>query len=267
MEFIKVFSTWKKSLEFFAIDNLKLFFLVSLNNTKRSIEIFFRKFWYLLVSILITISILFILYPKNIASDGLNSGIVPISPVLGFIFLLLGLILFVYLILLMFIPYLVVRPSVEAKNVFYFKKHLSRIWGFLFIFFMVFIVPMSIGFLRVDMLNYVQASFLFKIFNAFFGLIFSLSVFFFLDIKKKVSSVFVAVFRALKSIVYFLPVFLFFALISLLISQVSFFMYNQGVIFKILYGIFSFVFLFLNLSFIVNYYTMIRHKYYDLLYK
>lgn len=268
MFFIDLLATWKKSLEFFGMDNLKLFLLVSLNNTKRSIVIFFSKFWWLLGGGLITVSIVFILSSKYIPLYGLNNNSTQITPFIGFIFLLLGFILSFFLILLMFIPYLIVRPSVEAKNYFYFKKHLKRVWGFLFIMFLVLGAPLTMGLVHINILNDTSfSSFIFKILNIFSGLIFSLSGFFFLDIKKKFSSVFVAIFRALKTILYFLPVFLFFSFISLFISQLSFFAYNQNLIFKIMYGIFSFVFLFLNLSFIVNYYTMLRHKYYDLLYK
>ncbi len=284
MIFTNIFSKWKESLDLFKKESFKLFLLVGLNNAKRSTIIFLSKFWWLLFLVLGSfIGGLFSLLGKDFVKIILlNKPIVGVQASAGsVIFGLLSLIVMIISsIFLIYITFLIVRPSIEAKDSFYFKKHLKRIFGFCFLMFFAFFI----NFLIVAIIGAkaVSTSILFKLFAGFLGIIFSLTVFFFLDSQKKLSSVFVSIFKALKAFIYFFPVFIFLQVVSLFFNSLFYFLLPlikeiliEGTVGSVIFGIFitiiytgfSLVVVFFNLSLIVNYYTMLKHKYYKLLYK
>lgn len=98
---------WKKSLEFFKKDNLKIYLLLTLNTWIRSIKILVRNFWWLFVIDLVCIWIL----PQtpNALSVALNT-------------------------LLLYATIMTARPSLEAKDFSYYLKYLRGIWVVLLIF-------------------------------------------------------------------------------------------------------------------------------------
>ena len=285
-----VFSKWKESLGFFKKESLKLFVLVGLNNAKRSTVIFFSKFWWLLLLVFTSfVGVMISFLGKNFISIlMMNKAAMVGAPVViappTAISILLGFSSFVVLSisfsLLIFVPYLIVRPSIEAKDSFYFKKHFKRIWGFLFLMFFL-MIPSYFLIYSVVGAKVVAESTAFKFFGGLWGIISALAIFFFLDSQKKLSSVFVSIFKALKAFVYFLPVFVFlsfvlfffnslssflFPLIKLIFIKGTFAYIALGVIIGIFYLVFAFAVSFFNLSLIVNYYTMLKHKYYKLFY-
>ena len=287
MIFTNIFSKWKESLDLFKKESFKLFLLVSLNNTKRSVSIFLRKFWWLCLLVLVSFFVgsTLLLGSNFISILFFNKTGFPIvfqHP--SGIYILFGLLSMLVSIIssgfLAFFIFLIVRPSIEAKDSFYFKKHINRVFGFSFIMFFLFFL--SFLFVSIIGLKYIKTNLLFKFFSGFLGVIFAFSVFFFLDSQKKMSSVFVSVFRALKAFVYFFPVFIFLHFVSLFFNLffsfifpflsemlikggiVSFVFVIIGII---LFIVFGFIIPIFNLSLIVNYYTMLKHKYYKLLYK
>jgi hypothetical protein len=265
-----IFKMWKKSLEFFKPESLKLFFLVNLNNTKRSVGIILKKFWWIIILAFVppVIIIPFFLKKAVISPTGqvvslsfLDSLIVTFSVLVGIIFSALCIYLF----------YLIVRPSTESKDYRYLKKHLSRIFGFLFIMILAMLSFTFFIYFSISSINYFEMSFFVKIFYLLFVSVFSFAAFFFIDSKKSFKSPFLAIFRAFKLVIHFFPVFLFLNFISFLL------MFFISVLFIPVYGFIgsfiTLIFIFLsliisifNLSLFVNYYTMIRHKHYDLLF-
>lgn len=91
---------WKKSLEFFKKDNLKLYLLLTLNTVVRSIKILVRNFWWLLVLDLISVWLLQI---PNLITIFFNT-------------------------LLLYATVLTTRSSVEAKDWRYYLAYLPSIW-------------------------------------------------------------------------------------------------------------------------------------------
>lgn len=285
MTFTNVFSKWKESLDFFKKESLKMFILVTLNNTMRSLGIFFNEFWWLLLLAVVSfIGMIFSMFGKNaITIFSMNNGVAlgfhPISGISMLLGLLSLVVLLVSLSYLIFIPYLIVRPSIEAKNSFYFKKHFKRIFGFCFLMFLVMISSLLIAY--VVGVKVLDTSFAFKFFATILGTVLTLTIFFFLDCQKKLTSVFTSILKALKAFFYFLPVLMFLTIVILFFNYLVTFLFSAikgyfiiGTISHIIFGVisaifylgFAFVVSFFNLSLIVNYYTMLKHKYYNLFY-
>ena len=91
-----LFALWKESCIFFAWENIKLFFLVSLNTFLRSLFLTVRDFWWLLLIIF--------------AARQLGSVIIR-----DFLVVLMS---FAYL--------LIVRPSIEKKGFHYYMRYLKK---------------------------------------------------------------------------------------------------------------------------------------------
>lgn len=101
MNMSTVVSSWKKSLEFFKKDNLKLYVLITLNTILRSSKILLRNFWWLLLADLVCAWIgTAELY---LVSLGINC-------------------------LLLYVAIMTVRPSLEAKEYSYYISYSKGIW-------------------------------------------------------------------------------------------------------------------------------------------
>lgn len=266
-----VFKMWKKSLEFFKPESLKLFFLVSLNNTKRSIVILLKNFWWIIVLAFVPPVVIIPLFSKKIVivSSGeivglsfIDSLIISFSVLVGIIFSALTIYLF----------YLIVRPSIEPKNFRYLKKHLSRIFGFLFIMIVAFLCFSFLVYSSIRLVNYFELSFFVKIFYLLFISTFSFAAFFFIDSKKSLKASFISIFRAFKLVIHFFPVFLFLNLISFLLMIFPYLLFLPiygfwGIFIKLFFIIIGLISSLFNLSMIVNYYTIVHHKHYDFLFR
>jgi len=90
---MQLIQSWKSSLKFFAPTNIKLFGLLALNTTVKTVSVWFRLFWPLFI--------------VSIVAD-----LLPI-PLIG---------LFAKFLLFMTL-FLSVRPSVRKKNYFYFSRY------------------------------------------------------------------------------------------------------------------------------------------------
>ncbi|KKP23867.1 MAG: hypothetical protein SZ59_C0003G0091 [candidate division TM6 bacterium GW2011_GWF2_28_16] len=265
-----ILSKWAESLSFFKKDSLKSFFLASLNNAFRSIILLFKNFW-LLGLLLVVFGVA--LYFLTIISRFIQNF--TISIIFNFIFslpLYIGLFLLIFTFLLL--PFLLVRASSENKNFAYLKRMFGKNWGILILIFFMFILPMII----LGPSYYVNIGLFAKFLLSIWSTVFLFTVFFYLDEKTIFASIFKSFIRGLKVFIYFLPVILFLSLIFWILTIISdVFRFNEYLIFAyspILYIVFfvmslflGIVFYCLNLSFIANYYSILRHKYYKFFYE
>lgn len=169
-----ILNSWKKSLSFFTKDSLTLIALATANTAFRSIKILLRNFWWLLFSIILVLSYFFYTLPSTI-SPSLFSVLV--SVLSAFMVYLITITVMIYLITM------TVRPSLEAKNMFYYKKYIRGLIVILLLFF----VGALLG-------------------NWFILLSYPM-IFFFLDSDLSLKSLWVSCIRTIRSYVYFLPLF------------------------------------------------------------
>lgn len=107
MDIKAVPSYWKKSLEFFKKDNLKLYLLLTLKTWVRSITLLLRTFWWLFAIDLVCVWT-FAVTP-NLVTLTINA-------------------------ILLYAAIMTARPSLEAKNLAYYIGYLPSIWVVLLFF-------------------------------------------------------------------------------------------------------------------------------------
>ena len=177
---------WSNALDFFKIQNFKLFILATLNNFLRSLKILLKEFPGLLIIMLISK----LCYSYCIEASTLlmaEYGKLTFNP-----FLFISVSIFVVSVsLVTFFFLLAARPSIELKNRRYFFSHLIKFWGFV-LFYMI-IPELLYPFLIM-------------------------SVLFFLDSENKPVSFYYALKNGFKSYVYFLPVTFFLSLLFIIPS-------------------------------------------------
>ncbi|MFA5074544.1 MAG: hypothetical protein WC436_00380 [Candidatus Babeliales bacterium] len=228
-------SRWLESLEVFTKKEFKTFLLLILNTFKRSIFIFAKKFWWLFL----------LLFLNNYFFGGVN------------IFLktnYLGLFFLVFInLLLIFFSFLIIRPSIEAKDIFYFLSYLNKFWGFLVITILLFLFPILPSFYIITL--------------------------FFLDSENNLKSLVFSFINGIKFIFYYLPVCIIlgviFAVIEILIYFFVIFLLSKiyhilfiNTLFSTILLSFFYLFLFLLwllfLSTISIYYVRMKHKDFNL---
>lgn len=272
--------TWKESLSLFKGNSLKLFILASLNNALRSFTIFFKQFWWVSALLLTSVSsmIAFVKFSATIVPQATVNWLILLPMLSLFILTMFSLLLF---ILVMF---LVVRASSEKKDNIYVKNNLGKIWG---LFFMMMILGLFTNLVAyyfgrplVSGINatpnmIINVPFTMSLF-IILGFIFTFAMFFFLDSKARVLSILQSFWKAIKLFVYYLPVMFLLIVISLSINFFNSMLLSFNSIFAgniVLYSCFWLIYIiivmftsFVSLSFIANYYTMVRHKNYKLFY-
>ncbi len=110
MFFSGVLSTWKESLNLFRWSNFKLFLLVSLKTTIRTLTLLITNFWWLIGIFII-----------------LRLTLPGVAHYFSFI--------------LMFAYFLILRPSLEPKDWLYFKTYFYKLWRFFVIVLYNMILP------------------------------------------------------------------------------------------------------------------------------
>lgn len=220
---IILFSKWLESLEIFKKKEFKIFLLLVLNNFKRSIFVLAKNFWWLFLLLFLNN-----FFMPNVL--GLNN--------LSFYFFTL------INLFLIFLSFLVIRPSVEAKDIFYFLSYLNRFWGFLIILMLIFWFPI---FPTVSLTNL-----------------------FFLDSENNFKSLLFSFLNCFKFIFYYSPVCLILGLIKILFNFLIVFLFlklfNNYILFNLFY-LFLFLIWLLSLSTISIYYVKMKHKDFNLFFK
>ncbi len=188
-----VFSTWRRSLEFFQARSLKLFFLVSLKTYVRSLLFLLRYFWHLIFFVL------------GVHLCGYFES--------TFLYLFLNFSLF-------FVFLLVLRPSLENKSFMYFVNYLQKIGGFIIvncsIVFFFLIYPFFANYLNFT------SYFLKLSYFLFFGILIPATIvasLLFLEVRQSFKNIYFSVYRAFKMIFLFYPAFLILGLIGLCLNM------------------------------------------------
>ncbi len=198
---------WKESISFFALDNLRLFFLGVLNNAYRSLFIGGTYFWWLFL-VVIGARVMGAEWAENVA------------------------LLLVYFFLIM-----IARPSIERKDSNYFFIYLYKFPGYLGLCFMFYSCwfLFSLGFTSycpMMLTGDIPCSGLMLFFSVLIPRLTMLSLLFYMDLTSSIKNVFVAAGNSLKFCGYFLPVMLVFVLaevILLSLPQVLGFLINWQV--------------------------------------
>lgn len=189
-------ASWKESLSYFTKSELKTLTLVTLNNFYSASLVVLRSFWWLFL--VAGVSLIGLMAVKfMILSKVEYSNVIAIALQVFF-----GLSLFTFgcsVYSLYYFWFLAVRASMERKDIEYFKKYISHLFGF-------FVISFLIGFFC-----YMQSVLQFFLY---------FSLLFFLDSDGTVKSIFIAIQNGLKIIWYFLPFFMLFPVLWLLISSV-----------------------------------------------
>lgn len=177
----RVSSLWKESVSFFALENLRLFFLGTLNNAYRTLTIGMSYFWWLF---------LIVIGARMVGAEWIEN---------------------VALLLVYFFLVMIARPSVERKDSNYFFMYLYKFPGYLglcfmfyswwFIFNIIFASYCS-PFLFSD----APCSGLMLFCSVLIPRLTMLSLLFFMDMTSTLKNMFVAAWNSLKFCWYFLPV-------------------------------------------------------------
>ncbi|MBU4387733.1 hypothetical protein KJ644_04675 [Candidatus Dependentiae bacterium] len=280
--FGELFIKWKESLSFYRKDSFKLFLLASVNNLYKAIVIFIKKFWWMPLLTGFFIALFYSLLPLFSLIVDKTAGI--------FFFLFLFMPVLLISIFLFFVigamPYLLLRASHESKDFEYLKKYISKIIIFfsVFMFFILVIAFLLLFSFKNDLLFkenllLIVSSSKYLFFSCIFGVVISFNIFLFLDSHQKFVSIFSSFAKAIKVFIYFLPVTMFFGLFSFITAIIRDFIagyvksfwassfYIASIVFALIYLILYIVSYLLTISFIANYYTILRHKYYNFFYK
>lgn len=261
MNFKLILTKWVEALTYLKWRNFSLLVLISLNTFKRSIFIVFKYFWWFGLFLFAFDYLINIFYGDHF--------IISIFILRYFFFSLFS-----------FFVYLIVRASIERKDSDYLLKYLNRIFGFLLIpivvfgFSFSFIYLMIYYFLGKEFIDAFPASLygflpLSLMMLFFLGIIFSTVVFasyFFFDLKNCLESVFVAIFKGLKFVFYFLPICLIFGIISA-VGLVLFLQPITMLAWAILMYFVYYIGLILFLAFSATLYFKIKHDNYNLFFK
>lgn len=184
MSFDTIKMHWSNALDFFKLQNFKLFTLATLNNFLRSLKILFKEFTGLLIIMLVS-KLCYAYYVE--ASRLLMGG--SEKSLLNLFFILSLALFFVSTTLITFFFVLAARPSIELKNRRYFITHCVQFWGFVLL---CFFIP--------------------QLFYPFLVM----SILFFLDLKNRPISLYHAIKNGFKSYIYFLPVTFFLSVLFIL---------------------------------------------------
>ena len=261
MFFKNLLTKWKESLEIFKWQNLKLFLLASLNNFKKSLIIFIKNFPIMIFCMLGTILFLYcVLYFFDIINKH-----EPIASSCGNLFLgqlhvtsentisiwktlivyaSIGSV-FVFHLTIQLYLYLIIRPSIENKNLTYFLKYANKIIGVVLI------------------------SMILSIFDFLFLPIIPFCIIFFLDSKNSIKSFFFSLLNGFQILIYnIIPILTF----GLLMQGIIYFfdntlfttIPNPNPIISIYKILTSTLLRFFYLCAISIYYTKIKHKDFNL---
>ena len=112
---MKIALSWVESLQVFKPANFKLFLLVTLKSIIETYKILFTKFWWVFLGFVAMDYVI----AYSVAYNGARSGLLLVTDF--------------YFVLILFLMFLVIRPSVQQKNVSYVQKYWKQ-----FMFFLVF---------------------------------------------------------------------------------------------------------------------------------
>ena len=233
---------WKEAIEFFGWENLKVFMLATLNTFKRSLMLFLKYFWWMI-------------------------AIMMIAQYSGF-YRQVSLFLFFS----SFISILMVRPSIESKNLTYFLGYGKKIPGyfliiFFFIAFTLIINQCMFFFLWLLGIPSFSSNTLFLPLSPIL-----IASFFFIDVKSDITHLVKSVFNSLKFCLYFFPVicalilferliFLCFGFSRELIGGTN---SSGGMIFYVIIWAIAYLLTLLPFSALAVYYTKIKHNHFPL---
>lgn len=193
---------WSNALDFFKLQNSKLFVLATLNNFIRSLKIICTEFSALLIGMIFSkLCMMYWMYQSTVLMYEFGVYTFGILPTLSLI------IFFALVVFVTFFFCLAARPSIGLKNRRYFGSFLVKFWGFA-LFYML--IP--------------ELLFPFLI----------MSVLFFLDLTNKPISLINALINGFKSYIYFLPVTLFLSVLYIipLYALISLDLVSQRVMFR-----------------------------------
>ncbi|MBD3231595.1 hypothetical protein GF322_02940 [Candidatus Dependentiae bacterium] len=239
---------WQESLEVFKGNNIKLFFLATINVFYKALLTFFKYFWWLYLYYF-----LFTLIFREYLSASFS--IWCWSRDVGF---LLGIFCLIY-----FLFFLSIRPSVENKNFFYFILYSKRILEFLPLFLLL-LISLSFcpnKYMQIIILNnfFIPVNFFscksIIIFNAVVFPVVWFSSFFLLDVKQSFEKFFLSLIRGIKLIVLYLP---FISITSFVYAIIYFFL--PSIHLKILLDVFF-------MCMFSVYYTKVKHKDFNVFFK
>ena len=173
MDFKFLLTKWKESLEIFSLKNFSLFLLASLNTFVRSLIILVKECWWLILFLLIFLrSDSFWVVNRLFYEPSVLRRLFSIDSFasIGFVFASL---------FLSFFSFLIVRPSLEDKNLVYFIHYSNRFLGFALIALFVGGIPILP--------------------------VFWMAVLFFLDSGNNTKSLMNSLLNAVKLVFYFFP--------------------------------------------------------------
>jgi len=237
-----IFTKWLESLEIFSKKDLALFFLASLNALRRSVIVLVQKCWWLLVLLLLLKSDSFWVVNRLFYEPSLLKRLFVVDSLVavGYIFASL---------LLSFFAFLIVRPSVENKELSYFVVYTNKFLGFS-------LIALFIGGIPVLPIFWMMALF-------------------FMDSQGKIESLYYSFLNSLKLVFYYLPVcavlglgkialdYIVVNLMKFLEAGITSVIGTDGILFliwdKIFYSILFLVWLFF-LCIMTTYYVRIKHK-------
>lgn len=227
--------TWRNSLVLARPSNLKLFLLVSMKTWLEALFLFckFVGLWYLAA-----FAVLYAVPHWNVYVDTILFKILFSIPM-----------------------FLAVRPSLERKNLLYFKRYAHRALGIIVLSVGVMSILFSL-FFSVNLFLAKSGLYYFYCFYGIGSLIIPLlifSSFFFLDSDGSPLSLWSSFVQGLKMLVYYFPIVIVVGMVGLLIFLIDF-SFVIGSLMTVLRSMLQ-LFLF---SFLANYYTKIKYSNYQL---
>jgi len=204
---MQLFQSWRDSIKFFAPANIKLFGLLVVNTTVRTLSVWLRFFWPLFL-----ISIVGDVFPVATFKIG------PVQMSLGS---LIGIFAKFLLIMTLFLS---VRPSVRKKTYSYFlhyKLYALFIGIFFFAKVFVFQIVSGLGELGADL-------FVLSLFSPFYAVGMTLFMLFYLDSRGSFIDLFLSGWRTAKMIFFGLPFFLIVVSVPSAIFYVVFYSFGIG---------------------------------------
>ncbi len=186
MFFKKLLTKWGESLDIFSKKDLTLFFLASLNTLRRSVGILLKECWWLVIFLLFFLrSDAFWVVNRSFYEPSMFSRLFFIDSFSSGSFVVASL-------LLSFFSFLIVRPSVESKDISYFVGYFNKFLGFALIAFFVGGIPLLP--------------------------LFWVATLFFLDSRGTSSSLLFSVVNGIKMIIYYSPVWLFLGIAKIVLD-------------------------------------------------
>ena len=243
MDFRFLLTKWKESLEIFSLKNFSLFLLASINTFVKSLLILVRECWWLILFLLFFLrSDAFWVVNRSFYEPSILRRLFAIDGFVSIGFVIASL-------FLSFFSFLIVRPSLESKDLVYFIQYSNRFLGFALIALFVGGIPILP--------------------------VFWMTALFFMDSENNIKSLINSLLNAVKFVVYFFPACFILGFVKIILDYlvvylmkivergIISFIGKENILFvfwdKLFYFVLFFVWLFF-LCVMSIYYIRVKHK-------